>query len=152
MFCSRQNKEPSKITILNCIHHLSLFHLNCVNQQRKLTSVCWLYFSTWYILCKCMTVPRKNEHVACLNQLRQEPCSFCCTDYVWEKIHVCQTMTVWTTYHMEKRTTPTLAVQTITKHSFKQSHFNTLYTFFFQTGTAQVAAYNKSSFVSFGFC
>lgn len=39
MFCSRQKKELSKTTIVSCIYHLSLFDLNCVSQQCKLTSV-----------------------------------------------------------------------------------------------------------------
>ncbi len=117
-FALGRKKERSKIT-----------------QQRKLTSVCWLYFSARYIFVQVHDCVMQKL-TFCVSKPWQEPCSFCCTDYVWEKIHVCQIMTypdwgVWTTYHMEKKTTPTLTVQTIIKHSFTKNHFNTLYTIFF---------------------
>ncbi len=138
-FALDRKKERSKIT-----------------QQCKLTSVCWLYFSARYIFVlvhDCVM----QKWPFCVSKPWQEPCSFCCTDYVWEKIHVCQIMTypdwgVWTTYHMEKKLRQH-SQSKLSQNIHPQRIISILYIhFFFQIGTAQVAAYTKTSFVSFGFC
>lgn len=92
MFCSRQNKEPSK-AILSRVHHHPFYLISIVWANGINWRFCVDFNFQHVKLYKFMTVLHKNEHLVCLNQLRQEPCSFYCTDYVWEKFHACQIMT-----------------------------------------------------------